>query len=266
MLQIVNENDKYNENLERAYSSFTLQLIDCLRYKCNSFKIKRRIASEHYIILKVVKGALLIDGLGQVNRGSLVFLPKFSNVLVETDENTDFIQIVFSLSHIKSALPQKPVNLLVETDILKNIERLYRVVNFQNTIDGVNEAILLDIINELSKYFSATSCDVELYQKICQWIEENSERDISAQDVAKSLGYSREHLNRIIKSIDNESLSDKIVKYRIENIKALCEAEHLSASEIAEKLGFYSRELLCKYFKYHTGISINEYRKTLRSI
>ena len=42
MLQIINENDKYDENFDRAYSSFTLEVIDCARYKCDSFKIKKR--------------------------------------------------------------------------------------------------------------------------------------------------------------------------------------------------------------------------------
>ena len=100
-------------------------------------------------------------------------------------------------------------------------------------------------------------------KKVLNYLKEINGSAVTAADVAEALGYSREHLNRIVKSIDNERLSDKIVKYRMENIKVLCEAKNLSIAEIAEKLGFYSRELLCKYFKYHMGISINNYRKRL---
>ena len=264
MLQIINENDKYDDNFDRAYSSFSIQLIDCARYKCDSFKIKKRIMSEYYTILTVVKGNLSTSNGDDIERGALLFLPKFSNVMVESDENTEFIQIVFKSSGLKASFPKNPKRLTVETDIFISIERLYRMFTFHNTIEGVREAILLDIINGLSKYFSAAYSEVSLYQRISQWIETNSERDITAEDVADALGYSREHLNRIVKSIDNENLSSKIAKYRIENIKSLCEAEELSVAQIAEKLGFYSRELLCKYFKYHMGVSINEYRKAMR--
>lgn len=264
MLQIINENDKYDENFDRAYSSFTLEVIDCARYKCDSFKIKKHIVSEYYTLLMVVKGALSMASAENIKRGNLLFLPKFSNVAIETEENTEFIQIVFKSSGLKASFPRKPKTLTVETDIFISIERLYRMFTFHNTIEGVREAILLDIINGLSKYFSAAYSEVSMYQRICQWIETNSERDITAEDVADALGYSREHLNRIVKSIDNENLSSKIAKYRIENIKSLCEAEELSVAQIAEKLGFYSRELLCKYFKYHMGVSINEYRKAMR--
>ena len=263
MLQITNENDKYDENFDRAYSSFTIQLIDCARYKCDSFKIKKRITSEYYTILTVIKGALSTSNGDNIKRGNLLFLPKFSNLVVESEESTEFIQIIFKSSGLKASFPRKPKTLTVEKDIFISIERLYRIFTFHTAIEGVKEAILLDIINGLSKYFSAAYSEVSTYQKICQWIETNSERDITAEDVADALGYSREHLNRIVKSIDGENLSSKIAKYRLENIKALCEAEELSVAEIAEKLGFYSRELLCKYFKYHMGISINNYRAFL---
>ena len=263
MLQITNENDKYDENFDRAYSSFTIQLIDCARYKCDSFKIKKRITSEYYTILTVIKGALSTSNGDNIKRGNLLFLPKFSNLVVESEESTEFIQIIFKSSGLKASFPRKPKRLTVESDIFISLERLYRTFTFHNTIEGVKEALLLDIIDRLNKYFSAAYSEVSVYQNICQWIENNSERDITTEDVADALGYSREHLNRIVKSIDGENLSSKIAKYRLENIKALCEAEELSVAEIAEKLGFYSRELLCKYFKYHAGVSISEYRRAM---
>lgn len=263
MLQILNESDKYDDNHDRTYSSYTLEVIDCARYKCDSFKFKKRINSENYTLLTVVKGTLFFKNGESATHGGLVFLPKFSNTEIKTDKNSEFIQIAFRLSGFKTPLPKAPKTLIIESDIYNSIEHLYRTANFYTAIEGVKEAILLDILNRLTQYFYAASNEVSIYQKICSWIEANAERDISVEDVAEALGYSREHLNRIVKSIDNERLSDKIVKYRMENIKVLCEAENLSIAEIAKKLGFYSRELLCKYFKYHMGISINDYRKRL---
>ena len=266
MLQIISENDKYDDSFDRTYPSFTVRLVDCARYKCDCFRIKKRIVSEYCTILTVVKGSITASTGDTVKRGDVLFLPKFSNVEIESDENTEFIQTVYSTSGLKAPFPRKPKRITTEADIFISFERLYRTFTFQKTIDGVEEAILLDIINSLSKYFSAAYSEVNTYQRICQWIEANSDRDITAENVAEALGCSREHLNRIVKSIDNENLSTKISKYRIANIKSLCKAPDLTVADIAEKLGFYSRELLCKYFKYHTGTSITEYRKVLQIV
>lgn len=263
MLQVINESNKYDGSNDRVFPSFTLELIDCSKHRCDSFKIKKHIVIENYTILMVVKGFVNIKNGESVSRGGLIFLPKFANAEIETEEKSEFIQIVFKLSGLKISLPKKTTVITVEAEISNRIEYLYRTAKFHSSIEGVKEAILLDVIDGLSKYLTITSGEVSVYQKICQWIESNAEQDISPQDVAAALGYSREHLNRIVKSIDDERLGDKIVKCRMENIKVLCAAKNLSIAEIADRLGFYSRELLCKYFKYHMGVSINDYRKKL---
>ena len=42
------------------------------------------------------------------------------------------------------------------------------------------------------------------------------------------------------------------------------EAVSVTATEIADILGFYSTEQLCKFFRYHEGISINEYKRRIK--
>lgn len=69
----------------------------------------------------------------------------------------------------------------------------------------------------------------------------------------------------MIRSVGGECLSDKIIQFRIAKIKQVCSVEDLSIADIANKLDFYSSELLCKFFKYHTGMSITEYRNLHRT-
>ena len=105
-----------------------------------------------------------------------------------------------------------------------------------------------------------TRSEIDLYQQACDWIEKNSERAITSQEVAMAVGCSRAYLNRSVKSACGECLSAVIARHRLERIKNLCDSGNMSVSEIASRLNFYSAELLCKFFKYHEGISINIYR------
>ena len=95
-------------------------------------------------------------------------------------------------------------------------------------------------------------------------IENNSDRNITAENVADALDRSRAYLNRVIKSVDGSCLSEKIISSRIKRIQNLCSVENLSLAEISQKLDFYSPELLCKFFKYHTGMSVSDYRNRYR--
>ena len=64
----------------------------------------------------------------------------------------------------------------------------------------------------------------------------------------------------MVSSVGGISLSKKIASYRLERIKKLSALNSYGAEDIAKALDFYSAELLCKYVKYHTGISFSEYK------
>ncbi|MDO5311764.1 MAG: AraC family transcriptional regulator, partial [Clostridia bacterium] len=131
---------------------------------------------------------------------------------------------------------------------------------FKNNLPGTREGILLSLVNDMKKNAASVSSEIALYKKACQWIEDNAADAISAQDVANALGLSREHLGRVIKAVGGESLCKKTAEFRIIEIKRLCADKNLTLSDIAGELSFGSAELLCKFFKYHTGISVTEYR------
>ena len=121
MLQISNESDKNDDNYDRAYSSFTIEVIDCARYKCDSFIIKIYVVSEYYTLLMVLKVALSTVGAENIKRGDLLFLPKISNVAIETEEKNEFTQIGFKASSGLITLPRTPCLLSVNGDAFNNI-------------------------------------------------------------------------------------------------------------------------------------------------
>lgn len=263
MIKIDNGWNKYADGQDdQSYESFFVEMTDCVRSTYDS-ACYVRTSVIYYSLILVISGCLQTDkGTLRAEKGELILMPKFSNDNINVVKKAETVKIVFNASKELFCIGKTPEKLTVTPDLADKIYRLYRTVKFNVSMVGLNEALLLDILNDVNKYKSSSSTELYLYEKLCRWIEENSDKAISPKDVANGLGYSREYLNRIVRAVDGETLNEKIALFRLERIKNLCSSEDMSLSDIAERLNFYSAELLCKYFKYHTGTSINQFRKS----
>ena len=125
----------------------------------------------------------------------------------------------------------------------------------------MNEGLLLNVLNTLNLLCDSPSAELNLYQNCCQWIEQHIACYITAKTVAEAMNCTVAHLNRVIKKHSGKCLSTNIAERRVSAIKYLIKEQTLTTKEIADRLAFESTELLCKFFKYHTGISIKEYRE-----
>ena len=267
MLQISNKSTRYDGN-NRISESFFIELTGCFKYAYEEDCNLPLINSECYTVILVLTGGILIRETGMVaEKNEVLFIPKFSGVKLTAEKNTEILKVVFNMSEQLHPTGKKLLSVRILSDTVMQFLKLYNAVHFQNVLPGTKEAILLNVMNDIKMQrnlsFSQTDTKTSLYKNVCRFIEQNSTKDISPKDVSQALGYSREHLNRIVKSVDNECLSEKIARHRLEKIKGLCGVKNISVESIAKRLDFYSAELLCKYFKYHTGISISDYRKNI---
>ena len=146
-------------------------------------------------------------------------------------------------------------------ETIEYINKIYYNRFYINTLSGVNEALLLNILNILNILCDSYSADLRLYQKFCELLE--SSGYITAEQASDAVGCTVAHLNRTIKKYSNKCLSTVISEKTISKIKMLIKYSDYSTKEIALALGFGSPELLRKFFKYHTGMSLKDYRSTL---
>ncbi|MBN1187912.1 MAG: response regulator [Bacteroidales bacterium] len=102
-------------------------------------------------------------------------------------------------------------------------------------------------------------------QKVMEYIENNIESsDIKIDDFAKSLSLGRTKFYKKLKSIIGLSPVDFILEMRIKRAIQLMEAEHLTFSEIAYKVGFNEPAYFSKCFKKYTGMTPTEYRDKMK--
>ncbi|MGI6561275.1 MAG: helix-turn-helix domain-containing protein [Clostridia bacterium] len=87
---------------------------------------------------------------------------------------------------------------------------------------------------------------------------------LTAEDMAKHIGISVRHLNRILKKNYNLTFRQKLIATRIEISKGLLMSTDLSIEKISEKTGFSTSEYFYKCFKRITGMTPGEYRNKSR--
>ncbi|WP_281991533.1 helix-turn-helix domain-containing protein [Aquimarina aggregata] len=100
---------------------------------------------------------------------------------------------------------------------------------------------------------------LELKQLIILHHKENH----NANDYAKMLSVSYKYLNDICKEIVNKTVKSFIDSWILLEIKRSISEKSLSSQEIAYKMGFSEHSNFIRFFKKHTGVTPNKFRKTL---
>jgi len=98
-------------------------------------------------------------------------------------------------------------------------------------------------------------------QKVHDLIEENLEKDLSLQQLAKYACLSEFHLERVFKKLYGQPVKQYQLKRRMEKAKLLLQYSQCSISEIATKVGYSSVHSFSKAFRKTFGLSPRDFIK-----
>jgi len=220
--------------------------------------------TENHMIFLVTSGSICINN-ENVAHGSIICIPRFSKLKFTTIQFVNLIEITFDYSESITLFNNKIRIIKSQSEEQESIKKIYANSFFNNSLIGVGEGLLLNLLNTLNNLCDSSSCELELYEKTREWIEQNSTFAINAENTARAMHCTVAHLNRTVKKHSGRCLSSIITEKRIIEIKRLIETSNFSTEDIALKLNFNSPELLRKFFKYHTGISIKMYKANLKT-
>ncbi len=127
--------------------------------------------------------------------------------------------------------------------------------------------------NTLRKYTSSSLNDAkknEILTRLNKLLDVEKiylQSNISIVDISQKIGVSRTYISQIINEKFNESFTNLINRYRIEEaIKLIscCENNIYSIAGIAQNTGFTSISSFNRYFKIHTGLTPSMYRHNVQ--
>ena len=96
--------------------------------------------------------------------------------------------------------------------------------------------------------------------KICKFIEENYSQKISLDDLAKLVGYSKYHMNRLFKEYIGTTIGDYIIKIRMGKARDLLKNETYSIKKISHMVGYSEANYFTWTFKKIEGMSPVKFR------
>ena len=158
----------------------------------------------------------------------------------------------------------------VLTDIKhRNVENPYGIsLYFRQLLDArvtKKTGECLDYLTRLvliELYYNSKKSDIGyVAQRAAAWIDANSHAPITEKQLADTLGYNADYLNRLFKTSYSKSIKQYINDKRMEFIKGLMLCENLPLKEVAARTGFSEYKYFLKFFKYHEKITPTEFYK-----
>ena len=236
-------------------------------------------------------GSVIVDNCEyKLFPGSLFYCPGGTVYRISSDEEIELYCINFDMtqrkSHITSVVPLVEKGSKENPTVIdpckfedSNVLNGYYVTENATELEGLLKEITEEFTTQKPYYREASSALLkkliitlhrqklvksrktsETVNKIAEYINQNFEKTISNEHVAKMLGYHQYYLNRIFIKHTGKSIHRFLLSTRINHAKKLLLNTDLSVGEISFKVGFNSTSHFSSYFKKEFGVTPAEYR------
>ena len=139
----------------------------------------------------------------------------------------------------------------------KNYDQKIKNILLYSLLYEVNYQLMSDKTNQSSGNQKSTS----IVEKMKIYIGQSINRNLTVDDVAHHFGFSKAHTQRLFASEAHTTVKAYINEIRIKCIKECLMSTNVSLNSLANEFGFPNEVALNKYFKYHTGKSIRNFRE-----
>jgi len=98
-------------------------------------------------------------------------------------------------------------------------------------------------------------------ERITAYIDQNISGDLTLTNLARVGGFNASYLSRLFKNAHKMTVTDYVVRKRMETAKQFLVTSTEKIQNIAEKTGYTSSHSFSRAFRNHTGVSPIEYRE-----
>jgi AraC-like DNA-binding protein len=235
--------------------------------------LPRHIHHDAYLAV-TIKGNYQDIGHGfddTFNAGDLVYHPKN-----ETHENiigltgsvilNFFVEDAFwSEREIEDLQPSGRV-ILQDPKFLSLANALNAIIVNQNRRSSLEvEGVSIAIIGHFLECCNSLNTSTDQMHEINDYLYKNYCSNLSIESIAKKFESTPETLSRKFKQIFGESLHDRTLRLRLNEVERLLQESTLNLTEIALEVGFFDQSHFNRIFKKWKGISPGKYRKMLNA-
>ncbi|MGB9781069.1 MAG: response regulator [Caldanaerobacter sp.] len=145
---------------------------------------------------------------------------------------------------------------------------------FQEEVEYIEEILKIGDVRELKVFFMKMLREMVenidtinrkkwdgITLKIINFLEENFDKDISLEDVAREVNMSYHYFSKFFKERVGENFIDYLTNLRIKKAMELLKNSGLSIKEVSYKVGYSDPNYFSKIFKKVTGITPTDFRE-----
>ena len=128
---------------------------------------------------------------------------------------------------------------------------------------GCLRDILTGVVNSTAAFLTNRSKQNSMIiNKVLDYIRDNYKSPITLQQLADHVHVNSSYLSRLFKKKTGETITDAIIKFRIEKAKELLLNTNLKTYEVAAEVGIDDPPYFSVIFKKYTGISPKDYARS----
>ena len=195
-------------------------------------------------------------------------LDYFDSMVTCLQENNSTVDVMFDFgieikSHCEKVLLESDRTLFDILPLEKDASKL--IYACRHIYEYVK--LIRDIITATADHMelALTKKNVLIYEAE-KYIEENYDQNITASEVARSVGVSLSYLSRIYKEQTGKNLIQSINEKKLEKAQEYLQQTDMKIYEIADALGFENVTYFSSFFKKHTGVSPKEYSEQKKEL
>lgn len=204
-----------------------------------------------------------------VKKNDIFFLHKGSRYTTDGDTSVPFQFIVVSFGLIESNLLQSlpfdevisAANPFAYFNLFHELENLwfYRGIAYKIKCKTILQDILFNILHDSVQHRINTT-ELARIQPSVSYMDNNYDRDIDIDNLAKLTGLSTTHFRRLFKKVYRISPLEYLISIRVSKAKDLIKSDMYNVSEIAELTGFSDICYFSRMFKKYTGCCPTKFR------
>jgi len=228
-------------------------------YESQAFNFNTKMIESNY---EIEKSLLKIVRNGDVEAAVNFDFHKTANQML-IYQNNSFTNMKTNLM-IFDALCNREilkcgVDLHLANKISNNIKFQINKISLSSELRNIAQKILFTYSKVVRDYtLPNNSSNIK---KIILFIRKNLTEKISLEDIAKKLFITKEHLSRLFKKEMGITISEYIIKTKIEEAKKMLKNTDHNILDIAQLLNFANSSHFSNSFKKITGVSPTDYRK-----